>query len=62
MSKDEKDIQDHIEDVRERGSIEESKGVSGNRVADNDARNYLNPDVVITEEMNKQMRRRVHKR
>ena len=65
--KDEKHIQTHVEDIgvdRERGGSEdEIKHIStGNRAADNDAANYVNPNVVITEEMNTKMRRRVHKR
>jgi hypothetical protein len=35
---------------------------TGNHVADSDARNYLNPDLVISDEENKRLRRRIHKR
>jgi hypothetical protein len=64
---DEKIIAAHVEDVKdvndvERRSVEDLKGGTGNRAADNDAANYVNPDIVITEEMNTKLRRRVHKR
>jgi hypothetical protein len=65
---DEKVIQAHVEDVNEleRRSVDDYKsagnGASGGHVADSDARNYLNPDIVITDEMNKKLRRRIHKR
>lgn len=64
---DEKVIAAHVEDVRddaidlERRSVDDFKG-SGNRAADSDAAKYVNPDIVITEEMNTKLRRRVHKR
>lgn len=35
---------------------------TGNVVADRDARQYVNPDLVITEEENKVLRRKIHKR
>lgn len=54
---------EHVEQVDgRRESQDEFKGISGNRAADNDARNYLNPDIVISPELNKKLRRRIHKR
>jgi hypothetical protein len=50
----------HVEDQERKDDIEQIK--TGNIVADNDARNYVDPDLVITEEENKAMRRKIHKR
>jgi hypothetical protein len=50
----------HVEDPERKDDIEQIK--TGNVVADNDARNYVDPDLVITEEENKAMRRKIHKR
>lgn len=50
----------HVEDPERKDEVEQIK--TGNVVADNDARNYVDPDLVISEEENKAMRRKIHKR
>ena len=50
----------HVEDPERKDEIEQIK--TGNNVADNDARGYVDPDLVITEEENKAMRKRIHRR
>jgi hypothetical protein len=50
----------HMEDPERKDEIDQIK--TGNNVADNDARGYVDPSLVITEEENKAMRRRIHKR
>jgi hypothetical protein len=35
---------------------------TGNNVADTEARGYVDPNLIITEEENKTMRRKIHKR
>lgn len=49
----------HIEQGEEEHDL---KASTGNHVADTEARDYLNPDLVISEEENKRLRRRIHKR
>jgi hypothetical protein len=51
---------DHVEDPERKDEIDQIK--TGNNVADNDARGYVDPNLIITEEENKAMRRRIHKR
>jgi len=50
----------HVEDPERKDEIDQIK--TGNAVADYDARGYVDPNLVITEEENKAMRRRIHKR
>lgn len=50
----------HVEDPERKDDLAYSK--TGNVVADNDARDYVDPDLVISEEENKAMRRKIHRR
>lgn len=56
---DKNDLQ-HIEDPERKDDLAYSK--TGNVVADNDARDYVDPNLVISDEENKAMRRKIHKR
>lgn len=50
----------HLEDPERKDDLTYAK--TGNVVADNDARDYVDPNLVISEEENKAMRRKIHKR
>lgn len=53
------DVQ-HVDDPERKDDLAYSK--TGNVVADNDARDYVDPNLVISDEENKAMRRKIHKR
>ena len=50
----------HVEDPERKDEL--NYKITGNVVADNDARDYVDPNLVISEEENKAMRRKIHKR
>jgi hypothetical protein len=50
----------HVEDPERKDELNYKQ--TGNVVADNDARDYVDPNLVISEEENKAMRRKIHKR
>lgn len=52
----------HVEDPDPERKDDLAYAKSGNVVADNDARDYVDPNLVISEEENKAMRRKIHKR